>query len=214
MAEAVRLVGEPRQERGKQAAKKLRKRGLVPAVVYGHQEATLSISLPRVEIERAVRHGARVVDLETDGKQEKALIREVQWDHLGKDMLHVDFARVAADERIVVSVPIELKGIAPGVTAGGTLDQPIHELSIESLAISIPDSIRVNIQGLQIGDVIHVRDLPLPPDVKAMADADAVVIQVTAPLAAPEAPAAPEGAEQAEPEVIGRQKAEAEEESE
>jgi large subunit ribosomal protein L25 len=183
-------------------------------VVYGHREATLSISLPKVEIERAVRHGARVVDLEADGKQEKALIREVQWDHLGLDMLHVDFARVAADERIVVSVPVELKGIAPGVTAGGTLDQPIHELSIESLAISIPDSIRVNIQGMQIGDVIHVRDLTLPPEVKAMADADAVVVQITAPLAAPEAPVVPEGAEQAEPEVIGRQKAEAEEESE
>ena len=215
MAESVRLVGKPREGRGKRAAKSLRKQGLLPAVVYGHGEATLSIMLPLTEVERAVRHGARVVDLEADGKEEKALIREVQWDHLGKDMLHVDFARVAADERIVLSIPIELKGVAPGVSAGGALDQPIHALPIECLAISVPDSIRVNIQTLQIGDVVHVKDLILPPEVKAMADPDAVVVQITAPIAAPEEAAAPaEGAEQAEPEVIGRQKTEEEEESE
>jgi large subunit ribosomal protein L25 len=214
MAESVRLVGKARESRGKQAAKSLRRKGFVPAVVYGHKEATLAISLPLAEVERAIRHGVRVVDLEAGGKEEKALIREVQWDHLGKDLLHIDFARVAADERIVVSVPVELKGIAPGVSAGGTLDQPIHSLSVECLAISIPESIRANIQGLQIDGVIHVKDLVLPPGVKAMADPDAVVVQVTPPAVAPEAAAPAEGVEQAEPEVIGRPKAEAEEESE
>jgi large subunit ribosomal protein L25 len=215
MAETVRFTAKPREGTGKRAAKRLRNEGLLPAVVYGHGEATLSITLPRADVEKAVRHGARVVDLEADGKEGKALIREVQYDHLGKDMLHVDFARVAADERIVLSVPFELKGIAPGVSAGGALDQPIHSISVECLAISVPDSIRVNIQMLQVGDVIHVRELVLPPELKALADPDAVVVQVIAPVVAPEAPVAPaEAAEQAEPEVIGRQKTEAEEESE
>jgi large subunit ribosomal protein L25 len=175
----------------------------------------LSVALPLEEVEKAIRRGVRVVDLKAGGKEEKALIRDVQWDHLGKDLLHVDFARVAADERIVLTVPIELRGTAPGVTAGGVLDQPMHTLSIECLAISIPDTIRVNIAELQIGSAIHVRDLVLPAGVKAMSDPEAIVVQVKQPVAEEEAPVAAEAAEAAEPEVIGaKEKAEAEEESE
>src|SRR5206468_4967888 len=87
------------------------------------------------------------------------------WDHLGKDVLHIDFERVSADERIEVPVRIELKGIAPGVTGGGILDQPLHTVMVECLAISIPDSIRVNINELQLGAAIHVKDLTLPEGV-------------------------------------------------
>jgi large subunit ribosomal protein L25 len=108
-------------------------------------------------------------------------------------------------------VPIEIRGVAPGVNAGGTLDQPIHTLSVECLAISIPESIRVSVAELQIGGAIHVRDLVLPPGVKAMSDPDAIVVHVTTKMAEPEAPVAAEVPEQAEPEVIGRQKAESEE---
>jgi len=93
------------------------------------------------------------------------------------------------------------------VTAGGLLDQPIHTLSVECAADSVPESIRVNVNELQLGGAIHVRDLHLPPDVKALADPDAIVVHVTAPQAEPEAAAAL-GAEQAEPEVIGRKAAE------
>src|SRR5262249_45666692 len=155
---------------------------LVPGVVYGHKEATVAISLVRDDLEKAIRHGIRVVDLKTNGKEEKALIKEVQWDHLGKDILHVDFAREAADERIVVNVPLELAGPASGDTAGGLLDQPIHSLSVECLAIAIPESIRVNIGELQIGAAIYVRDLVLPPGVKAMTDLEAIVVHVKTPV--------------------------------
>jgi large subunit ribosomal protein L25 len=183
--------------------------------VYGHKEATLSLALSAEELEKIIRHGVRVVDLRADGKEEKALIRDVQWDHLGKEILHVDFARVAMDERIVVTVPLELKGTAPGVAAGGLLDQPIHTLSIECLAISIPDSIRVPIGELQLDAAIHVRDLVLPPGVKVMADPDAIVVHVTPKPIEAEAAAAPaEAPEQAEPEVIGRPAKAEEEEAE
>jgi len=215
MAESVLLVAQKREERGSQAARRLRRQGLIPAVVYGHKEATLSLSLSAEEVENAIRHGVRVVDLQAGGKEEKALIRDVQWDHLGKEILHVDFTRVAVDERIIVTVPLELRGTAPGVTAGGVLDQPIHTLSVECLAISIPDSIRVPIGELQIDGVIHVRDLVLPPGVKAMADPDAIVVHVTQKMEEPEAAAAPvEVPEQAEPEVIGRPAKTEEEEAE
>jgi large subunit ribosomal protein L25 len=212
MADSVALVGEPREGRGKQAARRLRRTGKVPAVLYGHKEETLSIALPLEDVEKAIRRGVRVVDLKAGGKEEKALIRDVQWDHLGKELLHVDFTRVAADERIVVTVPIQLRGTAPGVTAGGVLDQPLHALSVECLAISIPESIRVNIGELQIDGAIHVRELVLPPGVTTTSDPEAIVVQVKPPVAEPEAPAAPEGAEAAEPEVIGQKEKAAEEE--
>jgi large subunit ribosomal protein L25 len=212
MAESVVLPIEKREGRGTHRARKLRAQGKVPGVVYGHKEETVSVAVAADALMSAVRHGARVVDLRTDGGLQKAQIAELQWDHLGVELLHVDFRRVAADERIHVTVPVELKGIAPGVTGGGILDQPIHTLAIECAADSVPESIRVNINELQLGAAIHVRELHLPPGVKALADPDAIVVHVTAPQVAPEAAAAP-GAEQAEPEVIGRKTA-AEEEGE
>jgi large subunit ribosomal protein L25 len=211
MAESLKLETQPRQGRGSQAARRLRRQGLVPAVVYGHKEETLAIALPLDELQKAIRHGVRIVDLKTDGKEQKAFIKDVQWDYLGKELLHVDFARVSLDERIVVTVPLELRGTAPGVAAGGVLDQPIHALSVECLAISIPGSIRVNIGELQVGASLYVRDLVLPEGVKAMSDPDAVVVHVTTPVVEPEAAAAAAAPESAEPEVIGRQKAEEEE---
>src|SRR5947209_5747691 len=200
MAESVSLVAKPRHERGSQAARRLRRQGMIPGVVYGHKEETVAVSLPAEELESAIRHGVRIIDLKADGKEEKALIKDVQWDHLGKELLHVDFARVAIDERIEITVPIELRGTAPGVNAGGVLDQPLHELSVECLAIRIPDSIRVSIQDLQVDGVIHVRDLTLPEGVKVLSDPDAIVVHITAPITEPEA-AAPvtEAPEQAEP---------------
>jgi large subunit ribosomal protein L25 len=204
MAESVVLPTEKRDSRGTRTARKLRATGRVPGVVYGHKEETLSVSVAADALLSAVRHGARVVDLQSSGGLQKAQIAELQWDHLGVEVLHVDFRRVAADERIHVTVPVEVRGIAPGIAAGGVLNQPIHTLAIECAAVNVPESIRVNINELQLGAAIHVRDLHLPPDVKALADGDAIVVNVTAPQV--EEAAAP-GAEQAEPEVIGRKAA-------
>lgn len=214
MAESVVLVAKPREGRGSQAAKRLRKQGLVPGILYGHKEANVALSLSGEELHKAVRHGVRVVDLQADGKEEKALIKDIQWDYLGKEILHVDFARVSLDERIVVTVPVELRGTAPGVNAGGVLDQPIHTLSVECLAIRIPESIRVPIGELQLGGSIYVRDLVLPEGVKVMDDPDAIVVHVTTPAAEPEAAPPTEAPEGAEPEVISSKKKTEEEEAE
>jgi large subunit ribosomal protein L25 len=212
MAESLTLETQPREGRGTQAARRLRRQGLVPAVIYGHKEATVPIALNGEELHDAIRHGARVVDLKSASGTEHALIQELQWDHLGKEILHVDFRRVDVNERVQVPVPIELRGIAPGVTAGGILDQPLHTLEVECLVNAVPDSIRVPIGELQIGQSIYVRDLQLPPEVKVLADPDAIVVHVTQPQVEAEAPAAPVVPEQAEPEVIGRKAAEEQEE--
>src|SRR5215472_13664064 len=128
MAESETLVAQKRDEHGTRNARRLRAAGRVPGVLYGHKQETVAISFSGEELSRIIRHGVRVVDLQTDAGTEKALIKELQWDHLGKEVLHVDLARVSFDERIEISVRLEVKGIAPGVTGGGLLDQPMHTL--------------------------------------------------------------------------------------
>src|SRR5688572_19699403 len=206
MAETLVLSAEKRAGRGSRKARHLRTEGKVPGVVYGHKEETISVSLSLHDLAQAVRHGARVVDLKTDAGVQTAQIIELQWDHLGQEILHVDFKRVSRDERIAVDVRVELRGIAPGVAAGGVLDQPLHTLKVECLAIAIPDSLRVNIGELQLDGAIHVKDVKPPEGAKILSDPEAIVVQVSAPAAEPapvgEAPAT------AEPEVIGRAKEE------
>ena len=212
MAETVTLKTHKREGRGSRKAGKLREEGLVPAVLYGHKQETISLSLDHKPLLEAIKHGVRVVEITTDKGTENAQLVEVQWDYLGKDVIHVDLKRVDKDERIHVPVPIELKGIAPGVTAGGQLDQPLHSLHVECPALAVPDTIRVVINELQIEQAIHVRDLKLPEGVLALDDPDAIVVHVIQKQAAPE-PVAAEGevaAGGAEPEVITRKKAEEE----
>jgi large subunit ribosomal protein L25 len=210
MAETVQLTSETRPERGTRQARQLRKTGRVPAVLYGHKKDTLALSIPSEEAAWAIRHGARVVNLEVGGAVESALIADVQWDHLGKELVHVDFQRVSRDERIKIVVPIELRG-TPTAVGGGILEQPLHTLHIECPATAVPESIRVAINELHVGMAIHVKELHLPEGVTVLDDPEAIVVQIKAPIAEAEAPAAPAGP--AEPEVIGR-KAEEEGEAE
>lgn len=216
MAEAVVLTAQERNLHGTHNARRLRKAGKIPAVLYGHKEATIPLSLSSDELYKAVRHGVRLVDVKQGDKMEKALIRDVQWDPLGHDILHVDFARVSMDERIEVDVRVELRGTAPGVTGGGVLNQPLHTLKVECLAIAIPESIRVSIAELQIDQAIHVKSLTLPEGVKVLNDPEAIVVQcaqkIIEEVVAPAAPGAAPAAETAEPELIGRKKAEEAEE--
>jgi large subunit ribosomal protein L25 len=207
MAETVELKGDARKGFGTRVAQKLRTRGRIPAVLYGHKQDTVSLSLAVDDLMHAIRHGHRFVDLKIDGHTESALIAEVQWDHLGKEVLHVDFKRVSRDERIKVTVPVELRGIAPGVSGGGVLDQPLHVLHVECLPTAVPESIRVAINELQQGAAIHVRELHLPEGVVVLDDPESIVVQVRAPVAEAE-PAAAVAATTAEPEVIGRKAAE------
>jgi large subunit ribosomal protein L25 len=207
MAETLKLTTEPRTGQGSRDATRLRKAGRVPAVVYGHKETPVSVSVSRDELAAALRHHARTLDLQLAGKTETVLIQQIQHDHLGTALMHIDFRRVSKDERVRTTVEIEVRGTAPGATGGGVLDQPLHKIHVECPATAIPDSIRVKIDGLLLGQAIHVKELELPPGVKALDDGDLVVVQVKMQqMAVPEpttlAPA--EGA--AEPEVITKKK--------
>ncbi|HKD38191.1 MAG TPA: 50S ribosomal protein L25 [Pirellulales bacterium] len=206
MAEVLNV--EVRKAAGSRNAKRLRRAGSIPAVLYGHGQDTVPLAVSREQFSTAMRHGSRLVELK-GGVNESALIRDLQWDTFGTGVLHIDFTRVSADERIEVTVPVELRGQAPGARQGGVVQHLVHEIEIECLATAIPDKIQLNINHLEIGGSVTVGQLELPQGVKLLSDADAVAVQCVEPVAEVEEEAAP--TEGAEPEVIGR-KAEAEEE--
>ena len=207
--QSINIAAEPRSALGSRANKRLRDSGKVPGVVYGHKEAVVPVSLPKKELVNHLNHGTHVFDLSLDGKAEKVLVKEVQYDHLGIEVLHVDFARVSADERVEVTVPLVLKGEPAGESEGGVLQQIVSELEIECLVTDIPHEIVHNVSEMKLDDVLHIKELKLPPGVKAMQDEDLVVAQVKTIEEEAAAPAAEEGA--AEPEVIGRKPEEGEE---
>jgi large subunit ribosomal protein L25 len=214
MADALQLKTEGRTGRGGRDAARLRKAGRVPAVVYGHKQTPAAITISRDELAGALRHHARTVELLIDGKPETVLIQEVQHDHLGTGLVHVDFRRVSKDERVRTVVDIELRGTAPGATGGGVLDQPLHRIHIECPAMSIPESVRVRIDSLLLGQAIHVKELDLPAGVTALDDPDLVVVQVKQQQVAAVEPTALPAEGTAEPEVITKKKEKPAEEEE
>ena len=206
--QTANVTVKPRSELGSRANKRLRDSGFIPGVIYGHKEAVVPVTLPKKEVVNHLNHGTHLFDLALDGKNEKVLVKEVQYDHLGMEVLHVDFARVSLDERVEVTVPLELKGEPKGEADGGVLQQIVAEIELECLVTEIPDAIRHNVAEMALGDVLHIKDLKLPPGAKALQDEDLIV--ATVKEIAEEAPAeVTEGA--AEPEVIGRKPEEGEE---
>jgi large subunit ribosomal protein L25 len=128
MAQTAQLTAKPRPELGSRANKRLRDAGMLPGVIYGHKEAVVPVTLPRKEVVNHLSHGTHLFELGLDGKNETVLVKEVQYDHLGLEVLHVDFARVSLDEEVDVTVPLELKGEPKGEKDGGVRQQVEHEV--------------------------------------------------------------------------------------
>ena len=206
--QSIQITAQPRDGLGSRKVKRLRDQGLIPGVVYGHKEAVVPVTLPKKELTTHIDRGAHVFDLSLDGKSEKVLVKDVQYDHLGLEILHIDFARVSLDERVEVTVPLELKGEPKGAAEGGVLQQIVAEVEIECLVTDIPDKITHNVSEMAVDDALHIKDLALPAGAKAMQDPDLIVAMVKVIEEEAAAPA-PEG-ETAEPEVIGRKPEEGE----
>jgi large subunit ribosomal protein L25 len=207
--QTAQVTARQRNELGSRANKRLRDSGQIPGVIYGHKEAVIPVTLPRKELTGHLDHGTHLFDLALDGKSEKVLVKEVQYDHLGIEIIHVDFARVSLDEKVEVTVALELKGTPKGEAEGGVLQQIISELEIECLVTDIPEVIRHNVSDMEKDSVLHIRDLKLPTGVRVLQDEDLIVatvreIEETAPTEVAEAATT-------EPEVIGRKPAEGEE---
>jgi large subunit ribosomal protein L25 len=194
-----------RSTTGSREARRLRRSGMVPAILYGHGEACVGLAAKQDALLAAIRHESRIVNLEGAVKT-GALIRELQWDTYGKEPIHVDFVRVSASERIRVKVPVDMKGECPGQKAGGVLALVVHEIELECTADHVPERLHAQVGHLELGHAIKVRDLELPAGARALADADDTV--VTCML--PGKKGLDESGVPAEPEVIGRKAEEGE----
>ncbi|MCB7129211.1 MAG: 50S ribosomal protein L25 [Candidatus Brocadiales bacterium] len=169
MANPVLQV-EIRTQVGTRAVHKLRKEGKMPAVIYGHKEETLAISVPEKDFREAMQTGAKMFLIRCDDKEQNALLKETQYDTFGDNVLHADFIRVAMDEEVTVEVAIELRGTPVGVTQGGVLDQILRTVEVKCLPAAIPEKLTLDVSKLEIGDNLALKDTELPSGVKIVHD--------------------------------------------
>lgn len=221
MATTENLVVEAqaREAKTKNVARRVRKAGRVPAVVYGAKKEPLAVSVDPKQINRVMQSASghnTIFDLQLDGGKEKAMIVDWQYEPIKGALLHIDLKRIAMDQRLKVQVPIILRGEAAGVKQqGGILEQMLREVDIECLPADIPTSLEVDVSELVFGQVLRVADLKHDPaKVKFLTEADQPVAHITAvkEVAAPTPEAAAEAAAAApaEPEVIKKGKQEEE----
>jgi large subunit ribosomal protein L25 len=217
------LEAQPREAGTKNQARRVRREGKIPAVVYGASKDSLSVSVDPRQVLRILRSDSghnTIFDLALDGgERTKAMIVDWQYEPIKGHLLHIDLKRIAMDKALRVNVPIMLQGVPAGVrTEGGILEQMLREVEIECLPADIPSHIDVDVTELTFGKVLRVSDLPHNEKLKFLSDANQPVAHVTSVkeevVATPEAVAAEAGAVPAEPEVIKKGKAETEEEGE
>lgn len=201
------LKARARKELGSKSAAKMRLVGRIPAIIYGHGQKPEAIVLEEHDFTEGIHHGRRLFDVEVDGKREKLLVKDVQFDYLGRKIIHADLIRVDLSERVKVQVRLIFKGTPAGAQEGGLLEEHLDRLEIECAVTDIPESIDVSVKSLKVGDSLHARDVQLPPEVKLITDPNALLIACRLPAAQvveEEAAAAVE--EPTAPEVITERK--------
>jgi large subunit ribosomal protein L25 len=209
--ERVTLSATARTETGKNAVKKIRKSGSVPAILYGRARDPQPLAVGRKELVAAIAAGGRnvLIDLRLSrdgGEPNTVMIAEIQRDYLRREILHVDLHQISLTERLEARVPVVLAGTPAGVASGqGILGQHLREVLVRCLPTQIPDHLTIDVAGLGVGDSLHVRDLPVPEGIEILTPPEEVLVAVGAPEAEEvEAAAAAPAEGVVEPEVVGR----------
>jgi large subunit ribosomal protein L25 len=194
------LVVEARSTTGKGAVRKLRAAGRVPAILYGQGKESVPLVIDPRALERVLKAGGAntLLDLTVEGRPELgspvALVKELQRHPLRGTILHADLYQVDLTKTVEVEVPVHLVGKPRGLDFGGILEHSLREITLECLPRSIPSAIEVDVSNLEIGDVVHVRDLLLPEGVSLVSDPDLGVAHVALPAVEETPAAAAEGA--------------------
>jgi len=207
----ITLKTKVRKEIGKEAVKRLRKEGWIPAILYGHGEETFPIAVEESSLHLV--HESSILSMEMDGgSHRKTLVKEIQRDFITDEVLHLDFQLIHEHEKITVEVPIILEGHAVGVKdEGGTLEHFLRIVQIHCLPAEIPQEFRLDVSSLKIGDAYHVRDLAMQkPNLDIEEDPEQTILTITPPKVEAVAPVEEEGKEieEKEPEVIGKEEEE------
>jgi large subunit ribosomal protein L25 len=212
-----KIILKPRELKGSSNARRMRRDGLVPGVIYSKGGEARHVSIPGHEFEQILRHHAgeqMMLNIQVEGGQdESVLLKDVQHDPVSAAVLHVDLQSVAMNEKLEVEVQIELTGEAEGVHQGGILDHLLHTVEVECLPSDIPESIEVDVTGLAIGDLLCVKDIQVDSSkIEILTDPELGVASVSLPKAVEETDEeAGEAGEGNEPEVIGEKDEEEEE---
>lgn len=209
MAEQISIKAEKREALGTRVSRRFRKSGKIPAVLARKGEAPLHLLLDGREFVRALKKHARILELAHPTGKDRVFIKDVQYDHLDENVVHVDFTRIAKDEMLSLEVVLILKGKPVGVSEeGGVLDQYVKTLKIQCLPDAIPEQIEVDVTSLKKDVKFTIKDIALPAGVKALHDADLLVAIVQEHKVEEVAPVAGAVPGATEPEVIKKEKAE------
>lgn len=196
------LQAEIREVRGSRKSQVLRASGKVPAVIYGLKSGTVAVALDAPRSETAIHSGAHLVDVSINGQVEHVLIKDVQYDHLQRNIEHVDLLRIDPSQRVKVKIPLDFRGTPKGSKQGGILEVQIAEVELEVLPLEIPDILRVNVENLDLHEILHAKDIPLPTGAKLLHPAEQIIAQVR--TVKEEVAAVETQAAATEPEVIGK----------
>lgn len=203
------LTAETRVHRGSRNAKRLRQQGRLPANIYGLGGDNILVSLDAKAFGKFFSEGHRMATIRIGDDVEHGVVKEVQLDPLGSELVHVDFERIRKDQAIEVEVPIELVGVPKGVAGGGVLSFSVQDLLISGLPADLPEHYRINVERLETGASIRLKELTPPDNCKILGDPETVIVGVLAKKE--EAAPAPAAEAPTQPEVISRKKEEAEE---
>jgi large subunit ribosomal protein L25 len=176
MEKTLLLKAELREHTGSKAVRKVRKQGRVPAIVYGHKQEPVAISLDEHDFVEGLHHGHRLIDVQLGRKKQKMIVKELQYDYLGRNIIHADLMRVDMSETVKVTVPIELKGTAAGTHESGIIEEHADRLEIESKVTDIPETIAVWIKDVHVGDALHAADIELPDGVKLASPPETLLV--------------------------------------
>ncbi len=209
MEKSLVLKAQIREHAGTKLAKKLRKQSRIPAVIYGHKKGSVAVSLDKHNLVEGLLRGTRVLDIDIDGKVETVMFKDLQYDHLGRDIIHIDLMRVNVTEKVKVSVQIALKGIAEGTKESGIIEEHASKLEVECQVNAIPETLVVNIKEVKIGDNIYASDVALPDGVVLVSDPSTLVLTCSLVIAAKSTEELEEEVPLT-PEVIGEEKEEEE----
>jgi large subunit ribosomal protein L25 len=181
MADGTRptLSADERTERGSRATRRLRRAGLVPGVVYGGGSGdSVSFKVDSRVLRQVLVDGSALIDLEVGGKTRPVIVKEQQLHPVRDEVMHIDLLEVRLDEKIQTTVGVQVEGVeeAPGIKEGGVLEHVTHQLNIEALPTSIPDSIVVDVSGMEIAATMHLSEIAAPEGVTFLDDPEETII--------------------------------------
>jgi large subunit ribosomal protein L25 len=176
MKKTLVLKAEIREQTGSKTVQKVRKEGRIPAIIYGHKQEPAAISLDAHNFVEGLHHGHRLMDIQIGKKKEKAIVKELQYDHLGRNIIHVDLMRVDVTETVRVMVPIELKGTAAGTHEGGIIEEHTDHLEVECKVVDIPETLVVSVKDLHVGGVLHAGEIELPDGINLISSPDTLLV--------------------------------------